>query len=243
MSTIGRLQKLLKSEEYSEFNDENIILESQFIEMTHKGEPIKTVIAGITEKFFIVANDVISDLRKSRASVLVADVDTDTVDLELEWVVPIVHVIPEPVPNEHVLDVRGHNEHHRYYMVSITRSNGSESKIWTKWMKHLAKSSPTPDQFLGEIPKFKLKNIFHKDKASSGEVVVKTSVIDNIKSKTSSIIKSPRKQKKNKSSSVIRPIDNKLPRIMTDLYDTTGIIKEKNSLLCCCPRKKKRVKD
>eukprot|EP00105_Crassostrea_gigas_P037609 XP_019921757.1 PREDICTED: uncharacterized protein LOC105325922 [Crassostrea gigas] len=123
MPTNDRLQKLLRSEEYSEFTEQNVILESQFVELTHRGDPIKVVLIGITEELFIVATDVINDLRKSRASVLMTDVDPDTVDLELEWVVPNLQVIPVPVHNEHVLDVRGHNDHHRYFLVSATRGN------------------------------------------------------------------------------------------------------------------------
>ncbi|XP_048747036.1 uncharacterized protein LOC125659409 [Ostrea edulis] len=239
MSTTGRLQKLLRTDEYPEFKNQNIILESQFVELTHKGDPIKAVIIGITDKFFIVAMDVINDLRKSRASVLVPDIDIDTVDLELEWVVPNMHVIPEPVHNELVLDVRGHNDHHRYFMVSITRGNGSRNKIWTKWMKHLAKNSPVPDQFLKEIPpKFNM-SMFKKDKTVSDDAIVKSSV-----HKVTSIAKVfKNKMSTRKKTTPCAPIANKLPRIPTDLYDTRGIIKEKKkSCLCCFPRRKKRIR-
>lgn len=207
------------------------------------------MLVGVTEEFFIVATDVINDLRRSRASILVTDIDTDIVDLELEWVVPNLHVIPVPVHNEHVLDVRGHNDLHRYFMVSTTRGNGSEKKIWTKWMKHLAKNSPVPDQFLQEIPKSKLSfsHIFHLDNSSSTEMVVKSSLISNKEKKSSSILNGEKKKSK-KSLMGFRPFNNLLP-VVTDLYDTTGIIKEKKKKklslgLCgCLPKKKKRVKD
>lgn len=41
MPTNDRLQKLLRSDEYSEFTEQNVILESQFVELTHRGDPIK----------------------------------------------------------------------------------------------------------------------------------------------------------------------------------------------------------
>lgn len=41
MPTNNRLQKLLRSEEYSEFKDQQVILESQFVELAHRGDPIK----------------------------------------------------------------------------------------------------------------------------------------------------------------------------------------------------------
>lgn len=205
----------------------------------------RVVLIGITEELFIVATDVINDLRKSRASVLMTDVDPDTVDLELEWVVPNLQVIPVPVHNEHVLDVRGHNDHHRYFLVSATRGNGSERRVWTKWMKYLAKHNPEPDQFLQEIPKSRISlgSLFHTDKKSSTEMLVKSSLIDDKKKKSSSILK----QSKEKNVHFTpRPQFKNLIPIATDLYDTAGIVKEEqkeSSRTCFCfPRKKKRLK-
>lgn len=191
-----------------------------------------------------MATDVINDLRKSRASVLITDIDPDTMDLELEWVVPNLQVIPVPVHNEHVLDVRDHNDHHRYFLVSSIRGNGSERRVWTKWMKYLAKHNPVPDQFLQEIPKSRISlgSLFHTDKNSSTEMLVKSSLIGD-KKKSSSILKHSKEKNVN---FVPRPQFKNLIPIATDLYDTTGIVKEEqkeSSKTCFCfPRKKKRVK-
>jgi hypothetical protein len=84
--------------------------------------------------------------------VLVTDIDTDTADLELDWVVPNVHITVKPVlRKKHVLDVRGHNDHHRYFMVSDTRGNGSGNKVWTAWVNRLANISSKLEKFLDRI--------------------------------------------------------------------------------------------
>lgn len=205
----------------------------------------RVVLIGIIEELFIVVIDVINDLWKSCVSVLMTDVDSDIVDLEFEWVVLNLQVIFVFVYNEYVLDVRGYNDYYRYFLVLVIRGNGSERRVWIKWMKYLAKYNLEFDQFFQEIFKFRifLGSLFYIDKKLSIEMFVKSFFIDDKKKKLSFILK---QFKEKNVYFIFRSQFKNLILIVIDLYDIVGIVKEEQKesfrICFCFLRKKKRLK-
>ncbi|KAK3101726.1 hypothetical protein FSP39_005882 [Pinctada imbricata] len=216
----GRIQQLISSEDYADFEEE-IIVEDQFVELDKYGDPIRPVFLALTKTSVLIAVDDLPDIRSSRASVLNGREESESEELELQWFAPLFLVDISMILDEEMLSIKTAVGYKRYFLLSNTRGGGDRDLNWLKWIMNIENANQDIQGYVRKMrEKWQIEDI---DITESAPNLTRTKSMARSLQRLSSVLT-------NRSDSVtFRTSEGNSLMVPLDLYDTSGIIHSESS--------------